>query len=575
MLIDGVRELTVIPRVAVVVPPRPPTVPVSSVIPVILQATKEEAIGARMRVGGLRIVDRAIRQLARLRDARVVVATDGSIPLPRRLPPNIERRVIEGDVAAGLAALRAELGPETISVGADTVWLAPARFEKGLKVVDAASCRAASEAVYDDLQSVARGLFDRLINLKIASWLTRMLFANVPITPALLTLMGGFVGVYGALMVAAGGSPNVVIGFAALQGYVILDACAAALARLRLNRSGLGAWLDTMIGDFVSVVLILAVGRALWTHGGTFLDMKMAGVGAALTLIYAVVSYRELVRQKEGDVTRLRWWFAHGQTLRSRQGLGQPIDPGGDDDGPPRLRDRRGARAGVLRSALDRAAADADRRGLARGRGAHRSCSRPPGESARSRDPDHRRRRPGRQRQVPVRRRPGGRVRGQWSAGDLLHIDDFRRDVAFPGEDADAEASFYYERYFDLAKLDRELASIQRGDRRAGDHRRGVHPARTDGGFGGGAGGAAREPGRGAPADRRTGSRQGPFRRGYPPPHRATVFPAHARYRAELDPDARADAIVDNEDWLRPRVVRREPGRFPPPVERLFDGLTR
>ena len=58
-------------------------------------------IGARMRVGGMRVVDRAIRQLARLRDARVIIVSDGSIPLPRRLPPNIERRDIDGDVARG------------------------------------------------------------------------------------------------------------------------------------------------------------------------------------------------------------------------------------------------------------------------------------------------------------------------------------------------------------------------------------------------------------------------------------------------------------------------------------------
>jgi len=322
VMIDGATQLSPIARAAAIVPPRSSTAPGRDVIPVILEATEAEATGARMRVGGLRIVDRAIRQLARLRDARVVIASDGTIPLPRRLPPHIERRELEGDAAAGIAALRSELGPETTSVGADTVWLAAGRFEKGIKVVDAATCRAANDAVYGELPREALGIFDRLINYKIATLMTRALLVNLPITPALLTLAAGFVGVYGALMVATGTSPNVVTGFAALQGYVILDACAAVLARLRLSRGGLGAWLDTMIGDFVSVVLILAVGRALWAHGGTVLDMKMAAAGAAMTLVYAVVSYRELVRQGEGDVTKLRWWFAYGQSLRTVSGAG-------------------------------------------------------------------------------------------------------------------------------------------------------------------------------------------------------------------------------------------------------------
>jgi hypothetical protein len=321
-MIDGARELSPIARAAAVLAPRTVSTPVNNVIPVILRATAAEAIGARMRVGGMRIVDRAIRQLARLRDARVIVVSDGSIPLPRRLPPNIERREIDGDPAAAIAALQAELGPETTSVGADTCWLQAGRFDKGIRVVDAATRRAAANSVYADLQRDAVGLFDRIINQKLSTVLTRLLFANLPVTPALLTLLAGFVGVYGALMIATGTAPNVVIGFAVLQGYIVLDGCAAVLARLRLHQSALGAWLDTMIGDFVSIVLFLAVGRALWIHGGSFLDMKMAAAGAAMTLLYAIVTYRELVRQGEGDVSKLRWWFAYGQTLRSVSGAG-------------------------------------------------------------------------------------------------------------------------------------------------------------------------------------------------------------------------------------------------------------
>jgi hypothetical protein len=289
---------------------------------VILQVTEAESTGARMRVGGLRIVDRAIRQLARLRDARVIVATDGSIRLPRQLPPNIERRELDGDVDAGLAALRQELGSETISVGADTVWLHPGRFDDGIRVVDGASRQAAGDAVFGEVRQHALGLLDRVANHRLAALLTRLLFAKLPITPALLTLVAGFVGVYGALMVATGTAPNVVIGFSVLWGYVILDGCAGALARVRLHQSGLGAWLDTLVGDFVSIVLILAVGRALWANGGTFLEMKLAVAGAGLTLLYAVVSYRELVRQGEGDVGRLRWWFAYWQSLRTMTGAG-------------------------------------------------------------------------------------------------------------------------------------------------------------------------------------------------------------------------------------------------------------
>lgn len=307
---------------AVAALPRSTSVGTQTVVPIILSATELEATGARMQVGGLRVVDRAIRLLARLRDVHVVIAVDGSVPVPRRLPHNMKQREIEGDVTAGLEQLRMELGPEAVIVRADNVWLQPARFDRGTRVVDAASRRVAAEAVFRDAQRETVGIVDRLLNQKIASRLTQLLLVHLPAAPALLTLIAGFVGVYGALLVAVGGSTSVLTGFVILEGFAILDGCAGELARVRLHQTAFGAWLDTVVGDFVNVLMILAVGFALWRHGGTYLDMKMALAAAAMTLFYVAVSYRELMRQGEGDVMKLRWWFAYGQTLKNVSGAG-------------------------------------------------------------------------------------------------------------------------------------------------------------------------------------------------------------------------------------------------------------
>lgn len=50
--------------------------------------------------------------------------------------------------------------------------------------------------------------------------------------------------------------------------------------------------------------------------------------------------------------------------------------------------------------------------------------------------------------------------RGQ--APNMLHVDDFRRPVDFAGLDAGAEAALYYERYYDFAALQAELAARPR-----------------------------------------------------------------------------------------------------------------
>jgi len=146
------------------------------------------------------------------------------------------------------------------------------------------------------------------------------LLVYLPAPPALLTLIAGLVGIYGALLVAVGSWASVVTGFMILEGFAILDGCASELGRVRLHQTAFGGWLDTVIGDVVNVAMILAVGFALWRHGGAYLDMKMALAAAAMTLFYVAVSYRELMRQSEGDVMKLRWWFAHGQTLKDVRG---------------------------------------------------------------------------------------------------------------------------------------------------------------------------------------------------------------------------------------------------------------
>ena len=159
----------------------------------------------------------------------------------------------------------------------------------------------------------------------------------------------------------------------------------------------------------------------------------------------------------------------------------------------------------------------------------------------------------------------------------VLHIDDFRRELDFTGLDGDAEASLYYESYFDLAALDRELASLRAASAGAGlVIVEGVFALRVP---------AVAEEGalvlltvspdearrRILRRDRAKGRSDEDIS------HRIArrYFPARDRYYAELDPDARADAIVDNEDWQRPRLVRCLPRRFPAPIARLLDGLAR
>src|SRR5216110_2246494 len=103
---------------------------------VVVAATRAEQPGASMRVAGLTIVERAIKQLAQAPDTKVIVASDGSVPLPAALPANAEVRTAAD--AAGVAALADGLGAPV--VGADVVRVA--RGDAGTRVTDEPGRRA-------------------------------------------------------------------------------------------------------------------------------------------------------------------------------------------------------------------------------------------------------------------------------------------------------------------------------------------------------------------------------------------------------------------------------------------------
>jgi hypothetical protein len=336
-----IERVSPIDRAAAMMQPIVARMTPDAMIPVILLATRNEAPGASMRVGGVRVIDRTLRQMARLRDVRVILVSDGSIRLPRRLPAHVEVRTTDNPIAF-VAELKGQLN-DPIVVGGDVVRIQGNRLDRGTRVVDRASRRAAEDAVFEDLMRGDLGLVARFINTKISFRLTRYLLVYLPITPNMVTLLAGCLGLWGALLISTGTYEHVFMGFLLAQAQSILDGCDGELARLRFQQTSFGEWLATVVDDVVNIALVLAVGVALWRkgaplgdfkdikvgnvmsalNGGSFGDMKVALAAAAMLIFYNIVAYRELIRQGEGgEVLKIRWWFAYGQSLRSMSGAG-------------------------------------------------------------------------------------------------------------------------------------------------------------------------------------------------------------------------------------------------------------
>jgi uridine kinase len=156
----------------------------------------------------------------------------------------------------------------------------------------------------------------------------------------------------------------------------------------------------------------------------------------------------------------------------------------------------------------------------------------------------------------------------------VFGVDDVRRPIDFGRADPVEEAALYYDRYYDFAELDRRLGDFLLGPADgAVAIVEGVLVLR------------ARLPAETplivleislVEARRRILARDRAKGR---TPEEITrridrrYFPAQARYRAELDPLTRADVLIDNGDWDRPRVLRRALARFPARVASALDRL--
>ena len=158
----------------------------------------------------------------------------------------------------------------------------------------------------------------------------------------------------------------------------------------------------------------------------------------------------------------------------------------------------------------------------------------------------------------------------------LLHVDDFRRPTDFVGLGAAEESGLYYDRYFDFAAVGRELQARARAAADGGvTILEGVMVLRATLPLGTplvvlevSADEARRRiVARNQAKGRTPAEIAGRIDRRY--------FPAQARYRAAFDPLGRADLVVDNEDWTRPRIVRQSDARFSAEIADALDRVLR
>lgn len=278
---------------------------------VVLAATRDQQAGATRGIAGLTVLERALKQLGQASDARVLLASDGSIPLPAALPPNVELRPVAGP--SDVQALARELDAPVL--GADVVRLDRKRWD-GLRVVDEASRRAAEDAVFGALYRADLGFVARRFNKPLSIWFTRHVLCRSAITPNQITLFAAALGVLGCVLIATGAYGWVLLGLAFEHLQSVLDGCDGELARVRFQQSKLGAWLDTFVDDVLNVLITVAAGLGVWRAGGSRVALACGVAGGAMLVVSNLIIMRDMRRQQaSGDLMDMVWWFSGGRKL--------------------------------------------------------------------------------------------------------------------------------------------------------------------------------------------------------------------------------------------------------------------
>lgn len=237
-------------------------------------------------VGGLTVLERRVRELARAGVTRAVIASH-PIALPRPMPIEVDF-VPPGSLAPqGAAHHRADV-------------LA------GIEIVDEATRRQAEWTLIRTMNKSFEGPVDALINWRLSMRITRVLARrSLAVTPNHVTITAIAVGLFAAILASRGSYLAVASAGLLLQFNSILDSCDGELARLRYQYSKLGQWLDNLSDDIVDNAFLIAIGHGI---GGVWATLGLAAAIGRLTVSTAtyIAVYR---RTGTGDVFAFRWWF--------------------------------------------------------------------------------------------------------------------------------------------------------------------------------------------------------------------------------------------------------------------------
>ncbi len=247
--------------------------------------TSPEHAGMALRVAGMTVLERILRDAARRGVTKALLVGNRS-----DLPP-LPVLDLEVDVVAPDAPLPDDAARVAGDVLLDTKVTKTNR--RGVEWQMLQTCRRP----YD-------GPTDKYILRSISLRITRVL-TLFPISPNLVTLVAMILGATAVGLLAMGTMQSVAIAGGLMFANVILDSVDGELSRVRHMGSKLGMWLDGLSDDIIDNALVAGMGIGI---GGVWMYVGIAvALGRAFSAF--VTQMGAAAAGHPGDPMAFRWWF--------------------------------------------------------------------------------------------------------------------------------------------------------------------------------------------------------------------------------------------------------------------------
>lgn len=261
-----------------------------------VQLLVHDRVAADLKVCGLTVLERNVRSLTQSGFA-VNVCSLGAADASGAL-------VLRGDCQYPLdfaerLAKTGDTGPEH-----DVKILLEERSPQYVK-------RFLENRLFQDIHDKTEGWIARGLNKKVSFAISRIL-TRTPITPNTISIFCFLVGIIGCLGFLSSRWGLRILGAILLQLSSILDGCDGEVARLKLLKSKLGAWLDTVFDDVIKFVMFIClyVGYDWQFHNGPI--FKFCVVTSFAYVGVSFVLYHYLITHKTAHMAdfRLSWQVA-------------------------------------------------------------------------------------------------------------------------------------------------------------------------------------------------------------------------------------------------------------------------